>query len=54
MGAALAEVSGPRGFRPVGPVVQFRRDPLTLLTRVARESRFTLYGLRFILVTVYG
>src|SRR5829696_3936047 len=43
--AALAEVPGPRGFWPVGHVVQFRRDPLALLTRLAREygdvARFT-------------
>src|SRR5215213_7093813 len=32
-----AEAPGPRGFWPVGHVVQFRRDPLALLTRVARE-----------------
>src|SRR5215204_7646973 len=37
MVAALAEVPGPKGFWPVGHVVQFRRDPLALLTRVARE-----------------
>jgi len=37
MVAALAEAPGPRGFWPVGQVVQFRRDPLTLLTRLARE-----------------
>src|SRR5215211_120179 len=37
MVAARAEVPGPRGFWPVGHVVQFRRDPLALLTRVARE-----------------
>jgi cytochrome P450 len=37
MVAAFAEVPGPRGFWPVGHVVQFRRDPLALLTRVARE-----------------
>ena len=28
MGAARAEVPGPKGFWPVGHVVQFRRDPL--------------------------
>jgi cytochrome P450 len=37
MVAALAEVPGPKGFWPVGHVVQFRRDPLALLARVARE-----------------
>jgi cytochrome P450 len=37
MVAALAEVPGPRTLWPVGQVVQFRRDPLTLLARVARE-----------------
>jgi cytochrome P450 len=37
MVAALAEVPGPRAFWPVGHVVQFRRDPLALLARVARE-----------------
>src|SRR5215207_2098643 len=37
MVAARAEVPGPKGFWPVGHVVQFRRDPLALLTRVARE-----------------
>ncbi|MDT5268157.1 MAG: hypothetical protein QOH49_343 [Acidobacteriota bacterium] len=37
MVAALAEAPGPRSFWPVGHVVQFRRDPLALLTRVARE-----------------
>ncbi|HEX8291489.1 MAG TPA: cytochrome P450 [Pyrinomonadaceae bacterium] len=37
MVAAPAEVPGPRGFWPVGQVVQFRRDPLALLTRLARE-----------------
>ena len=37
MVAALAEAPGPKGFWPVGHVVQFRRDPLALLTRVARE-----------------
>jgi cytochrome P450 len=30
MVAALAEAPGPRGFWPVGQVVQFRRDPLAL------------------------
>src|SRR5829696_5483544 len=37
MVAARAGVPGPKGFWPVGHVVQFRRDPLALLTRVARE-----------------
>jgi cytochrome P450 len=37
MVAALAAAPGPRGFWPVGQVVQFRRDPLALLTRLARE-----------------
>src|ERR1044071_5802252 len=37
MAAARAEAPGPRGFWPVGHVVEFRRDPLALLTRVARE-----------------
>ena len=37
MVAALAEVPGPKSFWPVGHVVQFRRDPLALLTRLARE-----------------
>src|SRR5215213_8836315 len=45
MVAALAEAPGPWGFWPVGHVVQFRRDPLALLTRLAREygdvARFT-------------
>ncbi len=36
MVAALA-APGPRAFWPVGHVVQFRRDPLALLTRLARE-----------------
>src|SRR5215218_9609712 len=37
MAAARAAAPGPKGFWPVGHVVQFRRDPLALLTRVARE-----------------
>ncbi|HEX8338709.1 MAG TPA: cytochrome P450 [Pyrinomonadaceae bacterium] len=37
MVAALTAAPGPRGFWPVGQVVQFRRDPLALLTRLARE-----------------
>ncbi|HEX7313583.1 MAG TPA: cytochrome P450 [Pyrinomonadaceae bacterium] len=37
MVAALTEAPGPRAYWPVGHVVQFRRDPLALLTRVARE-----------------
>src|ERR1044072_2844260 len=37
MVAAGAEVRGPKSFWPVGHVVQFRRDPLALLTRLARE-----------------
>lgn len=37
MVAALAEAPGPNSFWPVGHVVQFRRDPLALLTRLARE-----------------
>src|SRR5215210_5922718 len=37
MVAARAEAPGPKGFWPVGHVVQFRRNPLALLTRVARE-----------------
>ena len=37
MVTARAEAPGPKGFWPFGHVVQFRRDPLALLTRVARE-----------------
>ncbi len=37
MVAAPAQVPGPRAYWPVGQVVQFRRDPLALLTRLARE-----------------
>src|ERR1044072_1142762 len=37
MAVARAGAPGPKGFWPVGHVVQFRRDPLALLTRVARE-----------------
>jgi cytochrome P450 len=37
MVAALAAAPGPKSFWPVGHVVQFRRDPLALLTRLARE-----------------
>jgi cytochrome P450 len=45
VGGSVKEAPGPKGFWPVGQVVQFRRDPLALLTRVAREygdvARFT-------------
>ena len=37
MVAAPAEVAGPKSFWPIGHVVQFRREPLALLTRPARE-----------------